>query len=67
VQPADAEVTIDGERWMSSDGGRFEIQLGAGRHRVEVTKPGYQRFSTEIQVQDGESVPLNVSLMRQRP
>ncbi|MBI3403060.1 MAG: PEGA domain-containing protein [Acidobacteria bacterium] len=31
-------------------------------HRVEIQKPGYRRFSTEIQVRRGETTPLNVSL-----
>ncbi len=62
VQPADADVLIDGERWVSSDHGQFIIRVSVGPHRVEITKPGYQRFSTEIQVREGEETPLNVSL-----
>lgn len=65
VQPAHAEVWIDGERWASSDGGRFVIQLPPGPHRIEVISAGYREYSSEIQVRDGETVPLNVSLMRE--
>jgi hypothetical protein len=63
VQPADAEVRIDGERWMfSGDTDRLVVQLAAGRHRIEVQREGYRRFSTEVQVGPGETTPLNVSL-----
>jgi len=64
VQPANAEVWIDGERWASSDGGRLVIQLPPGPHRIEVIRAGYRAYSSEIQVRDGETAPLNVSLMR---
>ena len=63
VQPASADVTIDGQRWSTSDEGHFIVRVPAGTHRVEVSKPGYRRFATELEVGDGETVPLNVSLM----
>jgi hypothetical protein len=63
VQPANADVTIDGQRWVSSDEGHFVVQVPIGKHRVEVSKPGYRRFTTEIEVGDGQSLPLNVALM----
>jgi len=67
VQPGDAEVTIDGQRWMV-DGGdeRLLIQLAEGRHVVEVRKSGYRPFSTEVEMRPGETAPLNVSLTRDR-
>ena len=65
VQPAKAEVYIDGEPWASSDGGRFVVQLPAGPHRIEVTSPGYRRYSGEIQLRENETAPLNVSLTRE--
>jgi hypothetical protein len=36
VQPATATVTIDGVRWLSSEAGRFVVDLPAGTHRLEV-------------------------------
>jgi hypothetical protein len=65
VQPANAEVRIDGERWVSSDQGRFVIQLGEGTHQIQITSAGYREYLSEIQVRYGETVPLNVSLMRE--
>jgi hypothetical protein len=62
VQPVSAEVLIDGERWVTSEDGHFMVQVPAGKHRVEIRKPGYRRFATEIEIRDGEIAPLNVSL-----
>jgi hypothetical protein len=67
VQPMSADVRIDGQRWVSSDEGYLFVQVPAGMHRVEVSKPGYRRFATEIEVRDGETMPLNVSLMATAP
>lgn len=67
VQPTNAEVWIDGERWASSDGGRFVIQLSSGPHQIDVISAGYRRYSSEIQMRDGETLPLNVSLTREQP
>jgi hypothetical protein len=38
VQPTSAEVTIDGQRWVTSDEGHFMVPVPAGKHRVEVKK-----------------------------
>jgi hypothetical protein len=66
VQPADAEVLIDGERWDAPQGGdRLTVQLGEGEHRIEIRKEGYRTYSTSIKLLRGETVPLNVSLSRQ--
>jgi len=62
VQPADADVTIDGERWRSSEPGHFVVQVSGGPHRVEVSLQGRPQFSSTIQVREGETTPLNVSL-----
>jgi hypothetical protein len=63
VQPGDAAVTIDGERWDSPDAGsRLVVQLAPGQHRVEVHKDGYRSYSTTIEIRSGEPQSLNVSL-----
>ncbi len=67
VQPADATILVDGERWNMPDGQvGFSIQMAPGRHRVEVRKEGYRGFSTEVEIQSGELTPLNVSLLSAR-
>lgn len=69
VQPVDAEVWIDGERWEASNGERVLVQLTDGVHRVEVRKTGFRTYSSTVRVRSGETVTLNVSLSQsdQRP
>ena len=67
VQPPTAELTIDGQAWLTSDAGHFVVQVPVGAHHVEVSQPGYRRFSVDLAVADGETAPLNVSLMRGTP
>jgi hypothetical protein len=63
VQPADAEILIDGQRWQLADSDHpLEVRVPAGRVRIEIRKPGFAPFSTEVTVQPGEVTPLNVSL-----
>jgi hypothetical protein len=38
------------------------VQVAEGRHRVEVSKQGYRRYWTDIDIREGETTPLNVSL-----
>lgn len=63
VQPADAVVVIDGQRWDSPEGGaRLLVQLAGGRHQLEVSKDGYRPYSSTIDVRPGETQNINVSL-----
>ena len=64
VQPGDAVVLVDGERWQTSGGDRLEIQVTPGEHRIEVQKDGYQSFATTVRVRSGETAPVNVSLTK---
>lgn len=66
VQPADAEVWIDGERWDWPPGeSRLTVDLPEGSHRVEVRREGHQPYSGTIEVRRGEVTTLNVSLLRE--
>ena len=62
VQPADAEVLIDGERWETPGGERVLVQLSEGTHRIEVRKSGFRTYTSTVRVRTGETVSLNVSL-----
>jgi hypothetical protein len=65
VQPADAQVTIDGEVWRAPEGAdRLVVHLPAGTHRVEIRKDGFDPFVTSVEVKRGEVATLNVSLAR---
>lgn len=62
VQPADAEVLIDGEPWQAPAGERVLVQLSEGSHQVEVRKSGYRTYTSTVRIRTGETVTLNVSL-----
>ena len=65
VQPSDAEILIDGERWSVTPGdARIAIQLAPGLHRIEIRKDGYEVYLEDISIRDGRLLPLNVSLKR---
>jgi hypothetical protein len=63
VAPPAAAVLIDGERWQrpqSQEG--LVVQLAEGVHRVEVNSDGYESFSSDVSIRQGETTSLNVSL-----
>jgi hypothetical protein len=63
VQPEDAIVTIDGERWDSPQGGsRLVVQLAPGVHRIEVRKDGFRTYTSTVQILPGQPQTINVSL-----
>jgi hypothetical protein len=63
VQPAGADVLIDGERWVLPEGeDRLEVQVSEGDHVLEVRKAGYRPFSSNVRVAPGKTNRLNVNL-----
>jgi hypothetical protein len=66
VQPADAIVLIDGERWQSSGLDRLVVAVPEGPHRIEIRKEGFETYAGEITMAPGQTVPLNVSLQAGR-
>ena len=65
VQPGDAEILIDGAPWTIPAGeARLNVQLPAGRHKVEIRKAGFATYTEEVAVQAGRRLALNVSLIR---
>src|SRR5437867_507766 len=66
VQPSDAEILIDGEKWRGPDAqDRLVVDVSEGPHTVQISKAGYRTYVTDIQVRRGETSPLNVSLRTQ--
>jgi hypothetical protein len=65
IEPADAEIVIDGEVWLGTNR-RTElvIHAPAGWHQIEVRKAGYQPFRTEVELSEGTRVRLNVRLVQ---
>src|SRR5205823_5394879 len=64
VQPADAEVLIDGQRAAAGQD-RVLVDLSEGRHQIQVRSSGYVGYLTEVQVRRGETTTLDVTLRRQ--
>jgi hypothetical protein len=65
VQPADAEVFIDGEKWEGAlQSERLEVQLGTGVHRLEIRRDGYRTYFTDITIANGQTRTVNVALTR---
>ena len=63
VQPADAEVLIDGEPWRVEPGQELiSIQLPEGRHRVEVRRAGMATYTEDVLIRRDRTMTLNVSL-----
>ena len=64
VQPGDAVVVVDGERWERPEGDpRLSVEVSVGTHQVEVRKDGHKTYVSSVQVlRAGEVTTLNVSL-----
>jgi hypothetical protein len=63
VQPANATVLIDGERWDGPQGQeRLTVEVAEGPHRIEIQRDGFESYSTTVTVRPGETMPINVSL-----
>ena len=63
VQPADAVILVDGERWDRPEGdARLSLDLAPGTHDVEVRKDGHRTYQTTVTVKPGEVTAVNVSL-----
>jgi hypothetical protein len=66
VQPADVEILIDGETWRGPDAqDRLIVDVAEGSHTVEIRKPGFRTYVTQVNVRRGESTAVNVSLRSQ--
>jgi hypothetical protein len=66
LQPPDADIMIDGNAWRGparpADQDRVMIELPEGRHTIEIRRPGYRTYITDVDIKRGETTPLDVSL-----
>ena len=59
-------MLIDGERWEGpAIDEALVIQIAPGAHRVEVRKEGYRSYTAQVDVRNGRTTPINISLPRQ--
>jgi hypothetical protein len=59
-----AQVRVDGE---PVGRGRYEGDLEAGEHVVELTAEGYQPFTRRVRVRAGDSLRMDAALGRTAP
>ena len=65
VRPTDAAVLVDGEQWVGHEGiGELVLDLGAGVHGLEVSRPDHRTYRADVEVVAGEQTVVNVSLPR---
>jgi len=66
IQPADAEIFIDGAKWAAPGAAseRTIIKLAEGRHKIEVKKAGYSTYTEDVLIRNSATLTLNVVLSR---
>jgi hypothetical protein len=63
LQPADAEVLLDGQPLSIPRGqGPLVVDVSEGQHSIQVRKPGYVGYLTEVEIRRGEMSTLNIAL-----
>jgi hypothetical protein len=62
IQPADATVLIDGQQWEAPIDSALTVQLVGGKHILEVRKSGFRGYLTEVAIEPGRTLPLNIVL-----
>jgi hypothetical protein len=67
VEPADVEVRIDGQPWLSGEQGHFVVQLSVGKHRLELRKTGTFVLATDVEIGDGATNTLELRLRTPPP
>jgi hypothetical protein len=63
VAEAEAVIAVDGK---ASAKGRFDTQVAPGPHEVMVSEPGKVAYKAEIDLKDGETRSLNVTLENEK-
>jgi hypothetical protein len=68
VQPAGADIAIDGEHWTAParPDERLVVQLAVGHHTIVIRKSGYRDLTTDVDVRPGDTTPVNASLTPER-
>jgi len=65
LEPADADVLVDGTPWQSDGQARLTIDLAEGRHSLQIRKAGYIGYLTDVQIRPGETTNIDVQLKTQ--
>ena len=66
LQPADAEVLVDGQPvGVARGSGPLLIDVSEGRHTVQARKPGFVGYLIEVEIQRGATTTITVNLRAQ--
>jgi hypothetical protein len=66
LDPVDAELLVDGSPWRGTpSGGHLTIDLPVGRHNIQIRKPGFVGYLTDVQIRQDQSTNLDVKLKPQ--
>ena len=65
IVPRDATVLIDNMIWPAAADGHLVVQLGEGMHTIDVAREGYRRFTTSVDLVQGETTSFSVGLTRE--
>jgi hypothetical protein len=63
VRPEDASVYLDGA-FRGSGRELHSVELAAGRHRIEVVRPGFRTYEREVEVEPDRELDVTVELQR---
>jgi hypothetical protein len=61
VRPGDASVYVDGA-FSGSARELGQLPLSAGRHRIEIVRPGFRTYDRDVEVDAGRGFDLSVEL-----
>lgn len=61
VRPDDASVYVDGT-FSGSARELRQLSLSAGRHRIEIVRPGFRTYDRDVEVDSGRGFDLSVEL-----
>jgi hypothetical protein len=63
VSPIDASVYVDGQ-FRGSVRQAGQLELGPGRHRIEIVRPGYRTLDRDVMVESGKAQTVSATLER---
>lgn len=63
VRPDDASIYVDGQ-FFGTARRASSLTLPAGRHRVEVVRPGYRTVERDVEIRPGRSETVTIDLER---
>jgi hypothetical protein len=63
VQPADASIYVDGV-FRGTGRELRQLRLPAGRHRIEVVRPGYRTVERDVELAPGQTLDVGIGLDR---